>query len=627
MRTKVLENKSSLMTATSVLITAVVFVGATVVFAIAPPQVNYCHAPPGNPDNWDFFDSQPESSWNGHAGHPGDYLYLTGSPEEGLCKATVQGTQCTDQVDNTDPEDVLVDANDPGCHTDGDASNPNSYDPYDNDETDVPQGPVCGNDIVETPETCDGDAPQACQTQGGYSGTQSCSVDTCQWGDCVTTEYCGDEIVNGPEQCDGSASEGYTCTDQCTLEQLPFCGDGVVNQTPEQCDGTDGVTTGYYCSDVCTLQQIPPDTGIIIIKKLIGPNDTSRGFRFDVSWRDDQFASPDGPYDFDIEGGYPVPGETSSGPLPISENPYSIIERVPAGWTPTDVTCVSSIQDPETSDAIELDASETVTCTFTNSQDRFAVRGTKYEWPTEDGLSGWTIFIDENDNGQLDEGEDSRVTENGNYSFEGLTLGVYEVCEVQQQGYTQIVPADNGCHTVDFGDDESGVRNFHNDRNETPEPDTTRIIVRKVTNIDTTDEFPFLASWTENFTLTGNSEESFDLNPGTYSVAEGDNPSGWSHESTACTSSNGGSESNGEIDLEEGETVTCVTTNRHSTGGGGGGGGGGGSEPEPEVLGEQTEILPAAAPNTGVGAGGLDLMGSLSTLIGLVGLSFVNRKK
>jgi len=157
--------------------------------------------------------------------------------------------------------------------------------------------------------------------------------------------------------------------------------------------------------------------------------------------------------------------------------------------------------------------------------------------------------------------------------------------------------------------------------------DVTRIIVRKVTNIDTTDEFPFLASWTENFTLTGNSEESFDLNPGTYSVAEGDNPSGWSHQSTVCESSLGGFESNGEIDLSEGETVTCVTTNSHSTGGGGGGGGGGGSEPEPEVLGEQTEILPAAAPNTGVGAGGLDLMGSLSTLIGLVGLSFVNRKK
>lgn len=45
--------------------------------------------------------------------------------------------ECSDGVDNADAEDTLADADDPGCHTDGNAANPASYDPNDDDETDV----------------------------------------------------------------------------------------------------------------------------------------------------------------------------------------------------------------------------------------------------------------------------------------------------------------------------------------------------------------------------------------------------------------------------------------------------------------------------------------------------------
>lgn len=44
--------------------------------------------------------------------------------------------QCKDGKDNSDPEDTLKDAQDPGCHTDGNPNNPDSYNPNDNDETD-----------------------------------------------------------------------------------------------------------------------------------------------------------------------------------------------------------------------------------------------------------------------------------------------------------------------------------------------------------------------------------------------------------------------------------------------------------------------------------------------------------
>lgn len=49
--------------------------------------------------------------------------------------------ECSDG-DNNDPwEDELVDEKDPGCHTDGDAGNPNSYNRFDNSEATGPGGP------------------------------------------------------------------------------------------------------------------------------------------------------------------------------------------------------------------------------------------------------------------------------------------------------------------------------------------------------------------------------------------------------------------------------------------------------------------------------------------------------
>lgn len=42
--------------------------------------------------------------------------------------------ECSDNIDNDDTEDILVDTDDPGCHTDGNAANPASYDANDNDE-------------------------------------------------------------------------------------------------------------------------------------------------------------------------------------------------------------------------------------------------------------------------------------------------------------------------------------------------------------------------------------------------------------------------------------------------------------------------------------------------------------
>ncbi len=58
--------------------------------------------------------------------------------------------------------------------------------------------------------------------------------------------------------------------------------------------------------------------------------------------------------------------------------------------------------------------------------------------PADPGLAGFTIFIDANNNGVLDPGERSTVTDaNGNYTFANVGPGTYIIREVQQTGFIQ----------------------------------------------------------------------------------------------------------------------------------------------------------------------------------------------
>ncbi len=56
----------------------------------------------------------------------------------------------------------------------------------------------------------------------------------------------------------------------------------------------------------------------------------------------------------------------------------------------------------------------------------------------EPGLAGLTVYLDANNNGTLDAGEVSTITDvNGNYSFDNLSAGTYHVLQLQQAGVLQ----------------------------------------------------------------------------------------------------------------------------------------------------------------------------------------------
>ena len=60
---------------------------------------------------------------------------------------------------------------------------------------------------------------------------------------------------------------------------------------------------------------------------------------------------------------------------------------------------------------------------------------------SEPQLSGWTVYLDSNNNGQFDTGENSTQTDaNGDYSFANLRPGTYSVAQIVQTGWQQTYP-------------------------------------------------------------------------------------------------------------------------------------------------------------------------------------------
>jgi len=103
---------------------------------------------------------------------------------------------------------------------------------------------ICGDGVAACTEQCDGFSP----TNPTYG--EICSPT------CEISQLCGDGQITGSEGCEpcsgaSTCPANFACVDcQC---MPPVCGDNVVNQASEECDGSDtGICNGGACDTDCT---------------------------------------------------------------------------------------------------------------------------------------------------------------------------------------------------------------------------------------------------------------------------------------------------------------------------------------------------------------------------------------
>jgi hypothetical protein len=140
-------------------------------------------------------------------------------------------------------------------------------------------------------------------------------------------------------------------------------------------------------------------------------------------------------------------GGTGSVTIPnLAPGTYHVTETVPSGWTKTDDQCST----------VTVAAGGPTECTITNTKNPKLgeIRGVVYEdwdgdskpfeWKWEERLSGWTVYIDSNNNNQLDSGEPTAVTNwLGEYRFKNLTANTYTVRVVEKNGWIPTYPSTN----------------------------------------------------------------------------------------------------------------------------------------------------------------------------------------
>ncbi|PIQ76459.1 hypothetical protein COU78_06670 [Candidatus Peregrinibacteria bacterium CG10_big_fil_rev_8_21_14_0_10_49_24] len=99
-------------------------------------------------------------------------------------------------------------------------------------------GCSCGNEVIESPETCD---------DGGSNS--DATADACR--STCRAASCGDGAVDSGEECDDGASNSDSDADACRSNCVsPVCGDGIVD-TGETCDDGNNVNSDA-CTNACT---------------------------------------------------------------------------------------------------------------------------------------------------------------------------------------------------------------------------------------------------------------------------------------------------------------------------------------------------------------------------------------
>ncbi|HPT36834.1 MAG TPA: SdrD B-like domain-containing protein, partial [Methanothrix sp.] len=200
----------------------------------------------------------------------------------------------------------------------------------------------------------------------------------------------------------------------------------------------------------------------------------------------------------------------------IAPGSYSIRAVATSGWQTTNspITLTSLTGSVSNQD---LGLKGTLAISGIKFQDK---NGNGQRDTGEPPLSGWTIFNDSNQDGALQSGEISDVTDSqGIYNITNLIPGSNRIAEVSQSGWAKTMPA-AGYHDVTLTNADVTGKDFGN---------IPSLTVTKATNpAGSTESFTFrdTVSSGDSFLLTDQQTKTFSAAPETYTVTE-DAIAGW----------------------------------------------------------------------------------------------------
>src|SRR5574341_1321338 len=331
-------------------------------------------------------------------------------------------------------------------------------------------------------------------------------------------------LKNGDQNDSGDLDPGTY-----SVAETPEAGWDLTSATCD--DGSNPSSIGLAAGETVTCTFTNQKDANIIVKKVTDPvSDTTTVFDFTPGGYGSAFTLKNG-------------DQNDSGDL--DPGTYSVAETPEAGWDLTSATC----DDGSNPSSIGLAAGETVTCTFTNQKDANIIVK-----KVTDPVSDTTTVFDFTPGGY----GSAFTLKNGDQNDSGdLDPGTYSVAETPEAGWDLTsATCDDGSNPSSIGlaAGETVTCTFTNQKD-------ANIIVKKVTDpvSDTTTVFDFTpGGYGSAFTLkNGDQNDSGDLDPGTYSVAETPE-AGWDLTSATCDDGSNPS----SIGLAAGETVTCTFTNQ-----------------------------------------------------------------
>jgi subtilisin family serine protease len=141
----------------------------------------------------------------------------------------------------------------------------------------------------------------------------------------------------------------------------------------------------------------------------------------------------------------------------VAPGTYTIAAIVKPGWTQTSPIGAQTVIVGENETVIGINFGNFLSQPASLSGSKWKDLNQNAIWDDgEPPLSGWTIYLDANQNSTLDEGEVSTATDaDGTYSFANLAPGQYTVAEVQQTNWQQFYPffGSKELFVADFSDD------------------------------------------------------------------------------------------------------------------------------------------------------------------------------